>query len=143
MIATLLLLYAFQAADGEWVEVRFYRVHLINGNFIDGQLLKDDAKGAILKMKAGEMTIRRDMIDRVEFVKMKDRFQAPIITTVPSPPKDAVKAFGLPANLAADLIGRRPDIVAARLRAEAAARRIDVAHANFYPNITIDRKSVV
>ena len=48
-----------------------------------------------------------------------------------------IKARGIPANLAMDLIGRRPDIVAARLHAEAAARRIDVANARFYPNINI------
>lgn len=46
-------------------------------------------------------------------------------------------AMGLPANLAADLLGRRPDLQAARLRAEAAARRIDVARAGFYPNVNL------
>jgi NodT family efflux transporter outer membrane factor (OMF) lipoprotein len=49
----------------------------------------------------------------------------------------SVKAFGLPPSLAVDLVGRRPDIVAARLRAEAAASRIDVAHADYYPNIDL------
>ena len=48
-----------------------------------------------------------------------------------------VKALGLPPTLAVDLVGRRPDIVAARLRAEAAASRIDVAHADYYPNIDL------
>lgn len=46
-------------------------------------------------------------------------------------------AFGLPPNLSADLLGRRPDLQAARLRAEAAARRIDVARAGFYPNLNL------
>ncbi|MBV8062167.1 MAG: efflux transporter outer membrane subunit, partial [Nevskia sp.] len=45
--------------------------------------------------------------------------------------------FGLPSNLAMDLIGRRPDIVAARLRAEAAAHRIDQRKAEFYPNVSL------
>ncbi|MDB5701735.1 MAG: efflux system, outer rane lipoprotein NodT [Sphingomonadales bacterium] len=44
---------------------------------------------------------------------------------------------GVPANAGVDLIGRRPDIVAARLRAEAAAKRIKVAKADFYPNINL------
>jgi NodT family efflux transporter outer membrane factor (OMF) lipoprotein len=56
---------------------------------------------------------------------------------IPMPVPGAVKPFGLPANLQADLIGRRPDIVAARLRLEAAAKRVDVAHAGFYPNINL------
>jgi NodT family efflux transporter outer membrane factor (OMF) lipoprotein len=46
--------------------------------------------------------------------------------------------WGLPSNLPADLIGRRPDVAAARLRAEAAADQIKVARANFYPNINLN-----
>ncbi|WP_188235597.1 efflux transporter outer membrane subunit [Sphingopyxis sp. LK2115] len=46
-------------------------------------------------------------------------------------------ALDLPTGAGIDLIGRRPDIVAARLRAEAAAKRIDVARADFYPNISL------
>ena len=48
-----------------------------------------------------------------------------------------IKAFGLPGELQAQLLGRRPDIVAARWRAEAAAKRIHVARAQFYPNINL------
>jgi NodT family efflux transporter outer membrane factor (OMF) lipoprotein len=47
------------------------------------------------------------------------------------------RAFALPATLSAGLIGRRPDLVAARLRAEAASRRIHVARAAFYPNVNL------
>jgi NodT family efflux transporter outer membrane factor (OMF) lipoprotein len=47
------------------------------------------------------------------------------------------RAFGLPPNLAADLLGRRPDLQAARLRAEAAAKRIRVARAGFYPDLNL------
>jgi NodT family efflux transporter outer membrane factor (OMF) lipoprotein len=53
------------------------------------------------------------------------------------PAPAALKAFGLPDRLAADLIGRRPDIVAAKWRAEAASRRIGVAKAAFYPNVNL------
>jgi NodT family efflux transporter outer membrane factor (OMF) lipoprotein len=44
---------------------------------------------------------------------------------------------GLPPKLALDLLGRRPDIVAARLRTEAAARRIDQQKAGFYPSVNL------
>ena len=57
---------------------------------------------------------------------------------VPLPQTKTVAAAQLPPRLAADLIGRRPDLVAARLRAEAASERIKVAHADFYPNIDLN-----
>jgi NodT family efflux transporter outer membrane factor (OMF) lipoprotein len=44
---------------------------------------------------------------------------------------------GLPSNLSLDLLGRRPDIVAARLRTEAAAQRIDQRKAGFYPSVNL------
>jgi NodT family efflux transporter outer membrane factor (OMF) lipoprotein len=53
------------------------------------------------------------------------------------PKSEAVQAFGLPADLRLHLVARRPDIVAARLRAEAAAKRIDVARAQFYPDVSL------
>jgi len=45
--------------------------------------------------------------------------------------------IGLPSALPAELVGRRPDISAARWRVEAAARGIAVAKAAFYPNINL------
>ena len=43
----------------------------------------------------------------------------------------------LPAAVPLDLIGRRPEIVASRWRAEAAGSDIEVAQALFYPNINL------
>jgi NodT family efflux transporter outer membrane factor (OMF) lipoprotein len=44
---------------------------------------------------------------------------------------------GLPAVLPAELIGHRPDVVAARWTVAAQARGIDVAKADFYPDINL------
>lgn len=44
---------------------------------------------------------------------------------------------GLPANLPAELLGRRADVVAARYRAEGAASRIKRAKAGFYPSVNL------
>ncbi|MBB5506363.1 NodT family efflux transporter outer membrane factor (OMF) lipoprotein [Paraburkholderia sp. JPY681] len=44
---------------------------------------------------------------------------------------------GLPAALPAELIGHRPDVVAARWTVAAQARGIDVAKAGFYPDINL------
>jgi len=55
-----------------------------------------------------------------------------------TPPQAAtLRSLGLPPNLAADLLGRRPDVTAARWRAEAAASRIREARASFYPNVNL------
>lgn len=57
--------------------------------------------------------------------------------TIGRPNPRAIRAFGLPQDLQAELIGRRPDVVAARLTAEAAAKRIKAAKADFYPNVNL------
>ncbi|MFM0203184.1 efflux transporter outer membrane subunit [Paraburkholderia fungorum] len=44
---------------------------------------------------------------------------------------------GLPSALPAELLGHRPDIVAARWTVAAQARGIDVAKANFYPDVDL------
>lgn len=43
----------------------------------------------------------------------------------------------LPTRLPAELIGHRPDVVAARWAVAGEARGIDVAHAAFYPNVDL------
>jgi NodT family efflux transporter outer membrane factor (OMF) lipoprotein len=53
------------------------------------------------------------------------------------PTVDFAGSLGLPPNIALDLLGRRPDIVAARLRTEAAAKRIDERKAGFYPSVNL------
>jgi len=46
-------------------------------------------------------------------------------------------AFGLPEEIGANLLGRRPDVAGARLAAEAQASRIDQKKAEFYPNVNL------
>jgi NodT family efflux transporter outer membrane factor (OMF) lipoprotein len=53
----------------------------------------------------------------------------------PTPDLDA--ALPLPETLPADLVSRRPDILAARARVEAAAKGREAAHADFYPDINL------
>lgn len=43
----------------------------------------------------------------------------------------------LPENLSLDLLARRPDLVAQKMRMEAAAREIGAARTDFYPNINL------
>jgi NodT family efflux transporter outer membrane factor (OMF) lipoprotein len=48
-----------------------------------------------------------------------------------------VGGFGLPEVAGAGLLGRRPDVTAARLLAQAQASRIDQKKAEFYPNVNL------
>lgn len=57
--------------------------------------------------------------------------------SIEAPAVPNLNSIGLPGQVDLDLIGRRPDLVAARLNAEAAAERINVAHADFYPNVNV------
>ena len=57
--------------------------------------------------------------------------------TIERPSAGNLRAQGVPENASIDLVGRRPDIAAARARVEAAAERIKVARADFYPNVSI------
>lgn len=53
------------------------------------------------------------------------------------PSLPAIPALALPSDLPADLLGRRPDVVAARWRVEAAGEDIKAAKAKFLPNLGI------
>lgn len=57
--------------------------------------------------------------------------------SITRPPLATTKPFGLPGNVGLDLIGRRPDVTAARWRAEAASKRVDQARAAFFPNVNL------
>ena len=46
-------------------------------------------------------------------------------------------AVALPSTLPAELLGRRPDLVAARWRVEAAGKHIAAAKTRFYPNLNL------
>jgi NodT family efflux transporter outer membrane factor (OMF) lipoprotein len=57
--------------------------------------------------------------------------------SIQRPELPALAALTLPTDIPANLLGRRPDVIAARWRVEAAGRDIKAAKAKFLPNITI------
>ncbi|WP_223523080.1 efflux transporter outer membrane subunit [Pseudomonas sp. BF-RE-24] len=56
---------------------------------------------------------------------------------IPRPNVLQASAVALPSNLPAELLGRRPDLVAARWRVEAASKNIEAGKTNFYPNLNL------
>jgi NodT family efflux transporter outer membrane factor (OMF) lipoprotein len=86
-----------------------------------------------------------DVLSLAEQVQLQNNRLAALLGAGPDraqsirrPKAGFMRAFTLPATLSVDLVGRRPDLVAARLRAEAAARRIHVYRAQFYPNVNLN-----
>ncbi len=53
------------------------------------------------------------------------------------PASTMLEPVALPTNVPAELLGRRPDLVAQRWRVEAARKDIDSAKAEFYPNVNL------
>jgi NodT family efflux transporter outer membrane factor (OMF) lipoprotein len=56
---------------------------------------------------------------------------------LPRPQLAAPSGIALPSALPADLLGRRPDVAAARAQVEAAAHGVTAAEADFYPNVNL------
>jgi len=57
--------------------------------------------------------------------------------SLPRPHMDLAQAPGLPPDLALGLLGRRPDVIAARLRVEAAESQTESRTAAFYPDVKL------
>jgi NodT family efflux transporter outer membrane factor (OMF) lipoprotein len=103
-----------------------------------------DTKAELSQAQAGAPAAREQIAAIDEDIALtKDRIAALIgdgpdrALAIGRPKVVEIAAFGLPSNVAADLVGRRPDVAAARWRAEAAAKRIGVAKAQFYPNVNL------
>jgi NodT family efflux transporter outer membrane factor (OMF) lipoprotein len=62
---------------------------------------------------------------------------AALYGTINRPAPDLDVALALPEKLPADLLARRPDILAAKARVEAAIQNREAAHADFYPDINL------
>jgi NodT family efflux transporter outer membrane factor (OMF) lipoprotein len=103
-----------------------------------------DTQGELRQAQAGPPAARAEMAAVDEEIALTRNRIAALMGEGPDrglsiarPQAAKLKPFGLPPNLTVDLLGRRPDVVAARWRAEAAQRRISEAKAAFYPNINL------
>lgn len=91
-----------------------------------------------------EQSARLDMMRLLESEKLKEHQLAYLLgenarnTKIKVPPfRFTAQRLRLPASLPANLLAVRPDIIAARLRTEAAAHQINVAKARLFPNINL------
>jgi NodT family efflux transporter outer membrane factor (OMF) lipoprotein len=102
-----------------------------------------DTRGSLRQAEARVPTARADILALDESITLTRNRLAALVGAGPdrgltiARPDLKSATIALPADAGIALVGRRPDIVAARLRAEAAANRIKVARADFYPNINL------
>jgi NodT family efflux transporter outer membrane factor (OMF) lipoprotein len=101
-------------------------------------------RGALLRAQSGVATATAQVAALDEAATLtRDRIAALMGEgpdrglTIKRPEAADLRAFGLPADVRVALVGRRPDLAAARLRAEAAREKIRAAKADFYPNIQL------
>ncbi|MES1200784.1 MAG: efflux transporter outer membrane subunit [Pseudomonadota bacterium] len=129
-----------RAISAQALDVRTQTATLVS-NRVDSGL---DTRGELSQAQAGPPAVRAQIAALDEVIAQTKNRIAALVGAGPDraldltpPAQVSPHAFGLPANLSADLIGRRPDIVAARWRAEAANGRVEGAQASFYPNVNL------
>ncbi len=138
--ADLLRLYADRDAAAEALKVRRETLDLISQRLNNGL----ETRGGFSQQNATVPVAQGDL-DRLDLQILQARHQLAALLgkgpdaglDVQRPGAATLRPFGLPSSLQVDLIGRRPDIVAARLRAEAASKQIRAAKLDFYPNISL------
>lgn len=105
-----------------------------------------DARGSLRQAEAQVATAQADLSAAEEAIALRRHQLAALLGAGPdrglaiARPAFAAAVLandGLPAGVTTDLVGRRPDIAAARDRVEAAASRIKVARAAFFPAISL------
>jgi NodT family efflux transporter outer membrane factor (OMF) lipoprotein len=133
-------LYAERAAAAQTVANRLETSQLVADRLRNGLDTQAELKQALANNPASQADVEaldeQILIARHQIAALLGAGPDRGLDITPPAP-DAVRPLGLPADLAMHLVGRRPDIVAARLRVEATAKRIDVANANFYPDVNL------
>lgn len=138
--ADLARLYAERAIVERSITVRSETAALVRRRVIAGV----DNLGQQRQAEAGAPAARAELAAVDESIAQVRNRLAALVGAGPdrglaitAPARASLPAFGLPETLSADLIGRRPDLVAARWRAEAATHSIREARALFYPNVNL------
>ncbi len=138
--ADLARLYAERDCASAALQVRTQTAAL----FVDRKAQGLETEGAVQQAIGRRDSSQADLISIDESIALTRNRIAALVGAGPdralniARPTVAIdQRFGLPPDVTLQLLGRRPDIVAARLRAQAAAKRIDVAAANFYPDVSL------
>lgn len=103
-----------------------------------------DTRGDLRQAEAGLSSAQSELAAADEAIALRRNQIAALVGAGPDLGLDLVKpalvgrfAADLPTDVDTNLIGRRPDIASARARVEAAASRIKVARADFFPALNL------
>lgn len=101
-------------------------------------------RGNVRQAQAETLAAKSELAHASELIALRQHQIAVLVGAGPDrglaiarPALAADLPIGLPDTVTTDLIGRRPDIAAARERVEAAAKRVAVARADFYPSVRL------
>jgi NodT family efflux transporter outer membrane factor (OMF) lipoprotein len=138
--ADLAALYAQRDSLQSALDIRSQTLKLVQQRFDAGIANQSELEQA----KARIPQTRADLAATDEAIMLDKHALAALVgsgpdraLTIDRPAAGALQAQRLPADASINLIGRRPDIAAARTRVEASAERIKEARAAFYPNVNI------
>ena len=138
--AELARLYASHDTAAAAAEVRSKTATLFRERFDNGL----ETLGSVRQAEARQAAAQVELLGLEESLALQRNRIAALLgqgpdrgLTITRPKIDLAQSKGLPQQLSLNLLGRRPDVVAARLRAEAASKRIDVTQADFYPNVNL------
>ena len=138
--ADLARLYADRDVLGAAVELRSSTGKLVANRVLNGL----DTRAELRQAEAGIPRARADLEAVDESIGLTRNRLAALVGAGPDrglsiarPELAKLQPHGLPPGVSTDLLARRPDIAAARARTEAAADRIKVARADFYPSIRL------
>jgi len=138
--ADLARLYAERDVAEEAVRIQQDTAGLV-GNRVKSGL---DNEGQRHQAEAAVPAARADLSQIDEQISLTRNQLAALIGAGPDrgiaiarPKVGALSTLALPPSAGIDLVGRRPDVVAARARVESAAERIKIAKAAFYPDVSL------
>jgi NodT family efflux transporter outer membrane factor (OMF) lipoprotein len=138
--ADLVRYHALREAAASDLRIRTDGARLIEARRAQG--LENDA--AVARSEAGRARASAELAAVDEQIELTRNQLAALLGAGPArgqqlalPAQPRLRTFGLPGDLGIEIVGRRPDVVAARLRTEALADRIKAARADFYPNVRL------
>lgn len=138
--AELAHLFATRDTLAEAVRVRTRTAELFAQRFANGL----ETRGSLREADARQASAEGDLLQADEQIGLQRNRLAALLGAGPDRGRVIARPefkfehhFALPAELAVNLLGRRPDIVAARLQVEANLQRVDEKKAGFYPNINL------